>query len=100
MEGDSSKTNSSDLNDAALHIHKDPPPGKRGSQATTAPGNQRHRARAYSPGVAARRLAIPDEPAAAADYTARATRVGGVSNGTAALGRGNIGPLASKPVME
>ncbi|TJV08873.1 MAG: NADP-dependent malic enzyme, partial [Mesorhizobium sp.] len=52
------------------------------------------------PGVAAPCLEIRDNPAAAADYTARANLVGVVSNGTAVLGLGNIGPLASKPVME
>ncbi len=100
MEGDSSKTNSSDLNEAALHFHKYPTPGKLEIQATKALGNQRDLALAYSPGVAAPCLAIRDEPATAADYTARSNLVGVVSNGTAVLGLGDIGPLASKPVME
>ena len=75
-------------------------PGKLEIQATKPLGNQRDLALAYSPGVAAPCLAIRDDPATAADYTARANLVGVVSNGTAVLGLGNIGPLASKPVME
>jgi malic enzyme len=55
---------------------------------------------AYSPGVAAPCLAIRDNPETAADYTSRANLVAVISNGTAVLGLGNIGPLASKPVME
>ena len=100
MEGDSTKAPSSDLDEAALHFHKYPVPGKLEIQATKALGNQRDLALAYSPGVAAPCLAIRDDPATAADYTARANLVGVVSNGTAVLGLGNIGPLASKPVME
>ena len=100
MEGDSSKTNSSDLTEAALHFHRYPTPGKLEIQATKALGNQRDLALAYSPGVAAPCLAIQEDPSLAADYTARANLVGVVSNGTAVLGLGNIGPLASKPVME
>ncbi|MGO7389047.1 hypothetical protein ACCT20_38310, partial [Rhizobium ruizarguesonis] len=55
---------------------------------------------AYSPGVAAPCLAIRDNPEMAAEYTSRANLVAVISNGTAVLGLGNIGPLASKPVME
>ncbi|MHA6684571.1 NADP-dependent malic enzyme [Mesorhizobium sp. A556] len=100
MEGDSTKTTWSDLDEAALHFHKYPIPGKLEIQATKPLGNQRDLALAYSPGVAAPCLAIQDDPATAADYTARANLVGVISNGTAVLGLGNIGPLASKPVME
>ena len=75
-------------------------PGKLEIQATKPLGNQRDLALAYSPGVAAPCLAIRDDPATAADYTGRANLVGVVSNGSAVLGLGNIGPLASKPVME
>jgi malate dehydrogenase (oxaloacetate-decarboxylating)(NADP+) len=100
MEGDSTTAKWSDLDEAALHFHQYPIPGKLEIQATKALGNQRDLALAYSPGVAAPCLAIRDNPTHAADYTARANLVGVVSNGTAVLGLGNIGPLASKPVME
>jgi malate dehydrogenase (oxaloacetate-decarboxylating)(NADP+) len=75
-------------------------PGKLEIQATKPLGNQRDLALAYSPGVAAPCLAIRADPDAAAAYTARSNLVAVVSNGTAVLGLGNIGPLASKPVME
>ena len=100
MAGESKKTARSDLDEAALFFHKNPTPGKLEIQATKPLGNQRDLALAYSPGVAAPCLEIHDNPAAAADYTARANLVGVVSNGSAVLGLGNIGPLASKPVME
>ena len=100
MEGDSTTMAWSDLDEAALHFHKNPTPGKLEIQATKPLGNQRDLALAYSPGVAAPCLAIQNDPATAADYTARANLVGVVTNGTAVLGLGNIGPLASKPVME
>ncbi|TIM69967.1 MAG: NADP-dependent malic enzyme, partial [Mesorhizobium sp.] len=100
MEGENKKAARSDLDEAALYFHKHPRPGKLEIQATKPLGNQRDLALAYSPGVAAPCLEIRDNPAAAADYTARANLVGVVSNGTAVLGLGNIGPLASKPVME
>ena len=90
----------SDLEDAALFFHRHPIPGKLEIQATKPLGNQRDLALAYSPGVAAPCLAIRDDPATAADYTSRANLVAVVSNGTAVLGLGDIGPLASKPVME
>jgi malate dehydrogenase (oxaloacetate-decarboxylating)(NADP+) len=90
----------SELDEAALYFHRYPTPGKLEIQATKPLGNQRDLALAYSPGVAAPCLAIRDNPAAAADYTARSNLVGVVSNGSAVLGLGNIGPLASKPVME
>ena len=90
----------SDLDEGALYYHQFPSPGKLEIQATKPLGNQRDLALAYSPGVAAPCLAIRDDPRAAADYTARANLVAVISNGTAVLGLGNIGALASKPVME
>ncbi len=90
----------SDLDEQALFFHQFPRPGKLEIQPTKPLGNQRDLALAYSPGVAAPCLAIRDNPETAALYTARANLVGVVSNGTAVLGLGNIGPLASKPVME
>lgn len=89
-----------DFQESALFYHKYPKPGKLEIQPTTPLGNQRDLALAYSPGVAAPCLAIAADPSTAADYTARANLVGVVSNGSAVLGLGNIGPLASKPVME
>ena len=88
------------LDENALFYHRYPRPGKLEIQATKPLGNQRDLALAYSPGVAAPCLAIRDNPDAAAAYTARANLVAVVSNGSAVLGLGNIGPLASKPVME
>ena len=100
MNVETKKAEPSDLDEAALYFHKHPTPGKLEIQATKPLGNQRDLALAYSPGVAAPCLAIKDDPALAADYTARANLVGVISNGSAVLGLGNIGPLASKPVME
>ncbi len=96
----SAPPSSADLDEQALFFHRHPRPGKLEIQATKPLGNQRDLALAYSPGVAAPCLAIRDNPDAAADYTARANLVAVISNGTAVLGLGNIGPLASKPVME
>jgi malate dehydrogenase (oxaloacetate-decarboxylating)(NADP+) len=102
--GDKSRTQdgpaSGDIDQQALFFHRHPRPGKLEITATKPLGNQRDLALAYSPGVAAPCLAIRDDPQTAADYTARANLVAVVSNGTAVLGLGNIGPLASKPVME
>ena len=100
METNKTEAGHSDLDEAALYFHKHPTPGKLEIQATKPLGNQRDLALAYSPGVAAPCLAIRDDPATAADYTARANLVAVISNGSAVLGLGNIGPLASKPVME
>ena len=100
MNADAKKPELSDLDQAALYFHKYPVPGKLEIQATKPLGNQRDLALAYSPGVAAPCLAIHADPATAADYTSRANLVGVVSNGSAVLGLGNIGPLAAKPVME
>ena len=91
---------SSDLGTASLNYHAEPRPGKLEIRATKPLGNQRDLALAYSPGVAAVSQAIHADPALAAKYTARANLVGVVTNGTAVLGLGNIGPLAAKPVME
>lgn len=90
----------SELEEAALFFHKEPKPGKLEIRATKPLGNQRDLALAYSPGVAAPCLAIAANPDVAADYTGRQNLVAVISNGTAVLGLGNIGPLASKPVME
>ncbi len=95
-----SKSGLSELDQSALFFHKFPRPGKLEIQATKPLGNQRDLALAYSPGVAAPCLEIQSDPATAADYTSRANLVAVVSNGTAVLGLGAIGPLASKPVME
>jgi malate dehydrogenase (oxaloacetate-decarboxylating)(NADP+) len=88
------------LSRAALAYHRLPKPGKLEIQATKPLANQRDLALAYSPGVAAPCMAIAADPNEAATLTARANLVAVVSNGTAVLGLGNIGPLASKPVME
>src|ERR671916_2060154 len=88
------------LDDNALHYHRYPRPGKLEIQATKPLGNQRDLALAYTPGVAEPCRAIAADPAAAMDYTARGNLVAVISNGTAVLGLGAIGPLASKPVME
>ncbi|WOJ88692.1 NADP-dependent malic enzyme [Methylocapsa polymorpha] len=91
---------SSDLASSALHYHRSPRPGKLEIQATKPLGTQHDLALAYSPGVAAACLAIVADPAAAAELTIRQNLVAVVTNGTAVLGLGNIGPLAGKPVME
>src|SRR6266436_3963101 len=91
---------SEDLHSAALAYHRFPKPGKLEIQAIKPLANQRDLALAYSPGVAAACTAIAENPAEAASLTTRANLVAVVSNGTAVLGLGNIGPLASKPVME
>ncbi len=89
-----------ELDSAALFYHQHPKPGKLEIQATKPLDNQRDLALAYSPGVAAPCLAIHEDPNLAAQYTSRSNLVAVISNGTAVLGLGNIGPLASKPVME
>jgi malate dehydrogenase (oxaloacetate-decarboxylating)(NADP+) len=95
-----SSSGSEDLNAAALAYHRLPKPGKLEIKATKPLGNQRDLALAYSPGVAAACEAIAADPLEAASLTSRANLVAVISNGTAVLGLGNIGPLASKPVME
>jgi len=89
-----------ELEEGALFYHMNPKPGKMEITATKPLGNQRDLALAYSPGVAAPCLHIEADPDTAADYTGRANLVAVISNGTAVLGLGDIGPLASKPVME
>ncbi len=89
-----------DLKQSALHYHRYPKPGKLEIQPTKPLANQRDLALAYSPGVAAPCEAIVENPLEVAEYTARSNLVGVISNGTAVLGLGAIGSLASKPVME
>ncbi|MBL8562573.1 MAG: NADP-dependent malic enzyme [Gemmobacter sp.] len=85
---------------AALDYHEFPKPGKLEIRATKPLANGRDLSRAYSPGVAEACLEIKADPATASRYTARGNLVAVVTNGTAVLGLGNIGALASKPVME
>jgi malate dehydrogenase (oxaloacetate-decarboxylating)(NADP+) len=85
---------------AALDYHEFPKPGKLEIRATKPMANQRDLSRAYSPGVAEACLEIKADPTSAARFTARGNLVAVVSNGSAVLGLGNIGALASKPVME
>jgi malate dehydrogenase (oxaloacetate-decarboxylating)(NADP+) len=85
---------------AALDYHEFPRPGKLEIRPTKPLANGRDLSRAYSPGVAEACLEIKADPAAARRFTARGNLVAVVSNGTAVLGLGNIGALASKPVME
>jgi malate dehydrogenase (oxaloacetate-decarboxylating)(NADP+) len=89
-----------DFRQAALDYHRLPRPGKLAVEATKRMATQRDLALAYSPGVAAACEAIVADPAAARDLTARGNLVAVISNGTAVLGLGAIGPLAGKPVME
>ncbi len=88
------------LRDAAREYHSSPVRGKISITPTKPLSNQRDLSLAYSPGVAYPCLDIEANPALAAEYTSRANLVGVVTNGTAVLGLGNIGPLAAKPVME
>jgi malate dehydrogenase (oxaloacetate-decarboxylating)(NADP+) len=90
----------SKLREAALDYHEFPTPGKMAIAPTKQMINQRDLALAYSPGVAFACEEIVENPLNAARFTARSNLVGVVTNGTAVLGLGNIGPLASKPVME
>lgn len=85
---------------SALNYHKYPIPGKVAIQATKAMATQRDLALAYSPGVAAPCEEIAENPLTAYDYTSKGNLVAVISNGTAVLGLGNLGALASKPVME
>jgi len=91
---------SDDFREAALEYHRLPTPGKISVTATKPLANQRDLALAYSPGVAAACQVIVADPSEAATVTARANLVGVITNGTAVLGLGPIGPLAAKPVME
>jgi malate dehydrogenase (oxaloacetate-decarboxylating)(NADP+) len=89
-----------ELRRAALEYHEFPTPGKVAIAATKSMTNQRDLALAYSPGVAAACEEIVADPANAFRYTSRGNLVAVITNGTAVLGLGDIGPLASKPVME
>jgi len=89
-----------ELRRAALEYHQFPTPGKVAIMATKQLINQRDLALAYTPGVAAPCEEIVKDPNAAYKYTSRGNLVAVITNGTAVLGLGNIGPLASKPVME
>ncbi|HVN34031.1 MAG TPA: NADP-dependent malic enzyme [Casimicrobiaceae bacterium] len=89
-----------DVRSASLEYHRHYPPGKISVQATKQLTNQRDLALAYTPGVAAACDEIVRDPAEARNLTARGNLVAVVTNGTAVLGLGNIGPLAGKPVME
>ncbi len=88
------------LREAALDYHRNPVRGKISVVATKPLSNGRDLSLAYSPGVAYACLAIQADPSLAAEYTSRGNLVGVVTNGTAVLGLGDIGPLAGKPVME
>src|SRR5690606_3593812 len=88
------------LRDAALAYHRHPQPGKLEITPTKPLGTQRDLSLAYSPGVAAACEAIVADPQEAATVTARGNLVAVITNGTAVLGLGAIGPLAAKPVME
>ena len=88
------------LKEAALEYHRLPTPGKISVTPTKGLTNQLDLSLAYSPGVAYACLAIKDDPAEAATLTSRNNLVGVITNGTAVLGLGDIGPLAAKPVME
>ncbi len=89
-----------DIRAASLEYHRQSPPGKISIQATKQLTNQRDLALAYTPGVAAACDEIVRDPAEARNLTARGNLIGVVTNGTAVLGLGPIGPLAAKPVME
>ena len=91
---------SDELEAAAIEYHEKPTPGKISVTPTKGLINQRDLALAYSPGVAYACKAIEADPSRAAQLTSRANLVGVITNGTAVLGLGNIGPLAGKPVME
>ena len=89
-----------ELRRAALEYHEFPTPGKLQIAATKQLTNQRDLGLAYTPGVAAPCEEIVKDPNAAFKYTSRGNLVAVITNGTAVLGLGNIGPLAAKPVME
>ena len=100
LNTDTPVTEKEQFEQSALHYHEFPRPGKISVTPIKQLANQRDLALAYSPGVAIPCLEIQRDPALAAKYTARSNLVGVITNGTAVLGLGNIGPLASKPVME
>ncbi len=92
--------NSKATAEEALAYHHEPKPGKLEINASTPMATQRDLSLAYSPGVAVPVQAIADNPESAYDYTTKGNMVAVISNGTAILGMGNLGALASKPVME
>src|SRR5665213_3405782 len=92
--------NDKDIREASLEYHRKAPPGKISIAPTKQLTNQRVLALAYTPGVAAACDAIVRDPAEARNLTARGNLSGVITNGTAVLGLGAIGPLAGKPVME
>ncbi|SNT70025.1 malate dehydrogenase (oxaloacetate-decarboxylating)(NADP+) [Psychrobacter sp. LV10R520-6] len=100
LNTDNPNTEKEQFEQAALHYHSHPRPGKISVTPIKQLANQRDLALAYSPGVAVPCLEIQRDPTLAAKYTVRSNLVGVITNGTAVLGLGNIGPLASKPVME
>ena len=100
MEHDELTPAEAALREAALEYHRSPVRGKVSVVATKPLSNGRDLALAYSPGVAYACMAIAQDPSLAAQYTSRGNLVGVVTNGTAVLGLGDIGPLAAKPVME
>jgi malate dehydrogenase (oxaloacetate-decarboxylating)(NADP+) len=100
MSNNNAQDRATELRRAALEYHEFPTPGKLAISATKQMTNQRDLALAYSPGVAAACEEIAADPANAFRYTARGNLVAVVTNGTAVLGLGDIGPLAAKPVME
>ena len=91
---------SKDLKQSALDYHAYPKPGKISVELTTPAETQDDLVLAYSPGVAEPVLAIAENPEKAYDYTSKGNLVAVITNGTAILGLGNLGHLASKPVME
>lgn len=97
---DSAKNNTQRLRESALYYHRFPKPGKIAVTPTKQLTNQYDLSMAYSPGVAAACEEIVVKPEEVATLTSRANLVGVITNGTAVLGLGNIGPLAAKPVME
>ena len=100
MTQDNAEERRAQLRRAALEYHEFPTPGKISIAATKQLVNQHDLALAYSPGVAAPCEEIVKDPNAAFKYTSRGNLVGVITNGTAVLGLGDIGPLAGKPVME
>ena len=97
---DNAPSKEDQLREAALDYHRNPTRGKISITPTKALSNQRDLSLAYSPGVAYACTAIAENAALAAQYTSRGNLVAVITNGTAVLGLGDIGPLASKPVME
>lgn len=88
------------LKERALHYHEFPKPGKLGVHVTKSTNSQDDLSLAYTPGVAEPVMAIADDPESAYRYTSKGNLIAVMTNGTAVLGLGNVGPLASKPVME